>query len=453
MLYLKALVPKVRLYVVHASCMHDVAQVRKHLRYVALGSMARLGRCAPYSLDASRAISSNSAAGDAFRVRVLPNPAAAPPHEAYEAQHVISERAHARAHARVRAWPEFAPTVTVSLPEVALACGVASVHAKLEGSRCGLGSFKALGGGLAVDVLADQHGGWDAGLTVTTASAGNHGLAVAWGAQRRNVRCVIFVHENVGDAVCARMDGFGAEVRRVPGDYNDSVEACKTTAAAEGSAWHMLQDVSWDGYTEVPTTIWQGYSTVASEMVEDLGGEELPTHVLVNAGVGGFAASVCGWFWDTHGAARPRFVCVEPDEAACLMESGKHGCASEAVGGGDTIQTGLNCAAAAPLAWEVLERGVNDFVSIGDECVGPCLRLLAETHVGEHSGIIGGASGVAGLGVLLAAAEDPALAKQLQLDAHSRVALVVCEGAVEPELFEKLVGTSAETLRRGGALE
>jgi threonine dehydratase len=81
------------------------------------------------------------------------------------------------------------------------------------------------------------------------------------------------------------------------------------------------------------------------------------------------------------------------------------------------------------------------------------LRWLAETHVGEHSGIIGGASGVAGLGVLLAAAEDPALAKQLQLDAHSRVALVVCEGAVEPELFEKLVGTSAETLRRGGALE
>lgn len=355
---------------------------------------------------------------------------------------------HATANARVTSWPEFSRTATAPLPAVASRLGVASVHAKLEGSRCGLGSFKALGGGLAVDVLADRHADPAAGaaLTVTTASAGNHGLAVAWGAQRRGIRCVVFVHENVGGAVCARMEGFGAEVRRVAGDYDDSVEACKRAAREEGAAWHVLQDVSWEGYTEAPKTIWQGYSTVASELVEDMGGQ-LPTHVFVNAGVGGFAASVCGWFWDTHGADRPRIICVEPDQAACLMESGKRGRASAVVGGGDTIQTGLNCAAAAPLAWEVLERGVNDFVSIGDECVGPCLRLLAD------SGIIGGASGVAGLGVLLAAAEDEALAQQLQLDAHSRVALVVCEGAVEPELFEELVGTSVEALRRGGALE
>ena len=399
----------------------------------------------------------STAAGDAFRVRVMRNPTAAPPAEEYGERRrgVISAAAHARARARITRWPEFNKTPTVPLPAIAEALGVASVHAKLEGSRCGLGSFKALGGGLAVDVLADQHSDKNDGeeLTVTTASAGNHGLAVAWGARRRGIRCVIFVHEHVGDAICARMEGFGAEVRRVAGDYDDSVEACKRTAQEEGASWHVLQDVSWEGYTEAPKTIWQGYSTVASEMVEDLSGR-LPTHVFVNAGVGGFAASVCGWFWDTHGADRPRFVCVEPDEAACLMESGKRGKASAVEGRGHTIQTGLNCAAAAPLAWEVLERGVDDFVSIGDECVGPCLRLLSETKVGDdHNGIIGGASGVAGLGVLLAAAEDASLAGRLELDKHSRVALVVCEGAVEPELFERLVGTSVETLRKGGALE
>ena len=370
---------------------------------------------------------------------------------------MINHQNHLLAKAKISTWPEFAPTPFVRIGHtLTQSIGVASIHAKLEGSRCGLSSFKALGGGYAVDVLADQSHTSNAstasnGTTVTTASAGNHGIAVAWGARRRGLRCIVYVHAGVGPTARAKMQSYGSEVVVCEGDYSASVEQCKKDAKQNG--WHILQDVSWEQYEQIPKRIWQGYSIVASEIISQLqlDNQPIPTHVLINGGVGGFACSMCGHLWEQYGAHRPRFICVEPLSAACLSLSATTGVASTVVSDGTkatpTLQTGLDCSSAAPLAWEVLREGCNDFVAISDDVVGPCMRILAE------QGIIAGASAVAGLGVLLVAGNDPVLKEKLGLTAQSRVVFVVCEGAVEEELYFKLVGTSAQELREQGAVE
>ncbi len=91
----------------------------------------------------------------------------------------------------------------------------------------------------------------DQAITVTCATDGNHGRAVAWGAQRFHCRCVIFVHET-------RQPGPGGRDRalrrrgasRVRGTYDDAVREAARQAEANG--WFVVSDTSWPGYTEVP---------------------------------------------------------------------------------------------------------------------------------------------------------------------------------------------------------
>ncbi|MBX6745446.1 MAG: pyridoxal-phosphate dependent enzyme, partial [Acetobacteraceae bacterium] len=63
---------------------------------------------------------------------------------------VLPDSGYRRAREEITAWPGYAPTPLVPLPDVAQAARVAAVHFKDEGGRFGLGSFKALGGAYAV---------------------------------------------------------------------------------------------------------------------------------------------------------------------------------------------------------------------------------------------------------------------------------------------------------------
>ncbi len=127
------------------------------------------------------------------------------------------------------------------------------------------------------------------GITVTCATDGNHGRAVAWGAQRFHCRCVIFVHGSVSQGRVDAIARYGAEVRRVPGTYDDAVREAARQAAANG--WFIVSDTSWSGYSEVPQQIMQGYRPMADEAADQWKGER-STHVFVQAGVGGVAAAV-----------------------------------------------------------------------------------------------------------------------------------------------------------------
>ena len=384
--------------------------------------------------------------------RFLPNPRHGVPGVV-----VLPEGAGRRARAAITAWPGYAPTPLLPLEDAAAALELGAVHYKDEAPRFGLGSFKALGGAHAVsrviaqelaragianaaspaDLESGRYAEAAGGITVTCATDGNHGRSVAWGARRFGARCVIFVHPGVTAERREAIAAFGAEIREVPGNYDDSVRASE--AAAREGGWHLVSDTSWPGYTEVPREVMQGYRLMAEEALGAL--EAPPTHVFIQAGVGGVAAAVSVAVRARHGRG-PRLVVVEPDRAACLLASAEAGAATAVEGDLDTIMAGLACGEPSLLAWQELERAAFAFLAIPDAAVAGAMRFLARRTPSAE----GGESGVAGLAALVLAARDPAARAALGLDRDSRVLLFGTEGATDRGVYERLVtGAAVDT--------
>ncbi|HEY4252140.1 MAG TPA: diaminopropionate ammonia-lyase [Roseomonas sp.] len=355
-----------------------------------------------------------------------------------------------RARQEITGWPGYAPTPLLDLADIATAARVASVHWKDEGPRFGLGSFKALGGAYAVqqllvselakrgveanaDAAALIEGKYkDAtrAITVTCATDGNHGRSVAWGAERFGARCVIFVHPGVTAARRAAIARYGAEVREVPGNYDDSVRAAQKEAEKQG--WFVVSDTSYPGYTEVPRDVMQGYRLMADEAADQI--PKPPTHVFIQGGVGGVAAAVAAQMRARFGEG-VKIILVEPEDAACLMASAEAGTPTVVTGALETIMAGLACGEPSLLAWQELERSAYAFMAIPDAVVAPCMRLLAA----REPRIVAGESGVAGLAGLLLAGPEPFARAVLALDADSRVLLFGTEGATDPALYASIV--------------
>ena len=378
--------------------------------------------------------------------RCLPNPRRGLP-----GLTVLPAAGFRRARAEVTSWPGYAPTPLRDMPALAARAGVASVQVKDESGRFGLGSFKALGGAYAVlgvvqaelarrgaaraataaELMAGARAADTSGITVTCATDGNHGRSVAWGAQRFGVACVIFVHPGVSQNRRSAIARYGAEVREVPGTYDDSILAA--SAAAADGGWRIVSDTSWPGYTEVPRDIMQGYRLMAEEALQQWQGPP-PSHAFVQGGVGGMAAAVSVQVRTLTPA--PALVVVEPDRAACLLASAEAG-APTAAGDLDTIMAGLACGEPSLIAWQELDRAAVAFLSIPDSAAVEAMRALAA------EGLVSGESGAAGLAGLLLAAAEPDARAALGLNADSRVLLFSTEGATDPDLYARLVQEAA----------
>lgn len=363
---------------------------------------------------------------------------------------ILSQEAMAEAREEIRTWPGYAPTPLVELPGLAGAADIGHLYYKDEAKRFGLNSFKALGGAYAVlrllkkhlpegvssaDLLAGQHREEAARITVCCATDGNHGRSVAWGAQQFGARCVIYLHPTVSQGREDAISRYGAEIRRVPGNYDDSVRQAAKDAEANG--WFVVSDTSYPGYMTVPRDVMQGYTVMIDEAVQQL--PEPPTHCFVQGGVGGLAAATLAQLWEAYGPARPRVIVVEPDKAACLFESARVGSPTGVHGELDTLMAGLACGEVSLLAWEVLEDGIDDFMTVSDEAAVEAMKLLAK-GIGGDAPLVAGESAVAGLAALLIARQNPALSEALGLDADSRVLLIGSEGATDEEVYQQLVG-------------
>lgn len=352
------------------------------------------------------------------------------------------------------------PTPLVFLPALASRLGIAGIHVKDEGHRLGLGSFKALGGSYAVIRLvlaeASKHLGRDVGIselhgeevraiastmTVACATDGNHGRSVAMGARLVGARCSIFVHSGVSEGRIAAIARYGADMIRVEGNYDDSVREAQRVAAREG--WITVSDTSWPGYERIPAFVMQGYTALLTEALRQM--PERPTHVFVQAGVGGIAATTAGHFSVLFGDDRPFFTVVDPSKAACLFESAKVGHPVAVPHGEATVMAMLECYEPSLIAWRILARAADAFMTVDDQEAIDAMRLLAYP---EHSdpAIVAGESGGVGLAALLNVAADPALREAIGLDESSRVFLINTEGATDPELYESLVGKMPEAV-------
>lgn len=354
-----------------------------------------------------------------------------------------------------------AATPLVALPNLADKNGVASIHVKDESHRLGLGSFKALGGSYAVirlvldqameklgrqvdvaELATPEVAGVAATMTFACATDGNHGRSVAQGAQLVGARAVVFVHAGVSDERVAAIARFGAEMVRVDGTYDESVK--EAARVAEEHGWTIVSDTSWPGYERIPGLVMQGYTAIVREALRAL--PEPPTHVFVQAGVGGIAAAIAGHLALVLGDDRPIFIVVDPERAACIFESAKAGHPVSVPHGEPTVMAMLECYEPSLVAWRILSRAADAFMTLEEEDAIAVMRLLARPFSGDPA-IVAGESGGVGLAGLMKAASDPDIRTALGLGPQSRVLTINTEGATDPEKYAEIVGmTAAEVI-------
>ena len=381
-----------------------------------------------------------------MRVNVVVNPAVSAEAAEASVREKLPQSGYLQAQESISRWDNYKVTPLVPLPDVAERLGVASVEVKDESGRMGLGSFKALGGAYAVrrafeDWRREHPDDDPASFTVTCVTDGNHGLSVAWGANQLGCRCVIYVPDVVTELRENAIRAHGADVVRRSGNYDEVTVL--NIADAEAAGWHIVTDTAPDmAAAESATVVMQGYRVLAEELLTQMQGS-LPTHVFLQAGCGGMAASIVGHFVSRlRPEERPDFVIVEPENAACLLESAKAGKPVRVEGELDTIMAGLSVGEISLPAWDILQAAVRYFVTVSDDAVPVAMRLLARPAGRERPVVVSGETGAAGLAALIAAA-DNAATDELGLTADSRVLLLSTEGDTDPELYKKLVGEEA----------
>lgn len=318
-------------------------------------------------------------------------------------------------------WPGYAPTPLRSLPELAARFAIASLGYKDESGRFGLGSFKALGGAYAAARALARASITDPGrATLACATDGNHGRSVAYAAQRLGCHCVVFMHEHAPRAKAAAIRALGAQVITTPGTYDDSVSLVGQLARLNG--WIAVMDTSADEFDETVIDVMNGYATTALEICDRFPADP-PTHVFVQAGVGGLAAAVAATFAQVFGRGRPTLVVVEPEAAACVLACAQNGAPVTVGGDLNTAMQMLSCGRASNLAWKILERRADAFLAIEDRLAEAAREELVRQRIDV------GISGAAALAGLMAAIDAPQLRQALAIDGRSRVLVFGTEGA------------------------
>jgi diaminopropionate ammonia-lyase len=352
-----------------------------------------------------------------------------------------------------RRLPGYQPTPLIDAPELARMLRIGRVLVKNESSRLGLPAFKILGASWAVYRALEARLGhrvesWESmdelaerlapvrPLTLATATDGNHGRAVAHMAALLGLEARIYVPAGTAQARIDGIAGEGARVEIVAGTYDDAV-ACAARDA--GARCLIISDTSWPGYEEIPRWVMEGYSTIMTEIEDELArrGEKEPDVVAVQFGIGALAHAVVRHYCRKEDEAGPKILSVEPLRAACMLASMEAGEIVAIPGPHDSIMAGLNCGCPSIVAWPTVSRGIDAFIAIPDERAREAMRALA--RIGIVAGETG-AAGLAGLIELLTGAENSQHREALGINERSRALLLVTEGATDPAAYRQIVG-------------
>ncbi len=260
---------------------------------------------------------------------------------------LLSKKDIDEAYLSISNWKGYFPTPLVELNKLSKELNLNKIFYKDESKRFDLKSFKALGGAYAVEKVTK--GNKD--IVVATATAGNHGRSVAWGAKRLGLKCKIFISEFVSDARGKAMSNLGADVIKVKGNYEKSLIECIRQSTKNN--WQIVQDVAWKNYMIVPKYTMAGYSVMMKEILDQIKQDQI-SHIILQAGVGGMAGAMVA------GIARylnnvPEIIVVEPDSAACVMESIKSGKIEKIDIKRESLMGGMSCGEVSLVPWQILK--------------------------------------------------------------------------------------------------
>ncbi|MGW3078106.1 MULTISPECIES: diaminopropionate ammonia-lyase [unclassified Kitasatospora] len=324
--------------------------------------------------------------------------------------------------------PDYAPTQLTEIPSLAHEFAVGRVFVKDESHRLGLPAFKALGASWAIHrVLAARaaSGVQPGAVTLVTATDGNHGRAVARTARLLGQDAHVFVAQGVHPQAVAAIVAEQAKVTEVPGTYDEAVRMAAEAAAGPDAV--LVQDTAWPGYEQIPGWIVEGYSTLCAEIDEQLAGQgiaEGPDLVSIPVGVGALAQAVITHYRSRPSGQAPALLSVEPEAAACVLESLTRG-EPVSVTTGDTTMAGLNCGTPSSIAWPYLHGGLDAAVAVADR---DSARAAADLAAGGVASGPCGAAALAGLRTALTGAGAEARRTALGLGPSSVVVLLSTEG-------------------------
>ena len=332
----------------------------------------------------------------------------------------------------ISGWKNYNPTPLILLNKLSNDLNLKNIFYKDESKRFDLKSFKALGGAYAVEKISN--GKKD--IVISTATAGNHGRSVAWGSKRLGLKCKIFISENVSDARGKAMEKLGAEVIKVKGNYENSLNEC--IKQSNKNNWQIVQDVAWENYMQVPKYTMAGYAVMMKEIVDQIDNNKI-THVFLQAGVGGMAGGMIA------GIARylqniPTVIIVEPDSAACVMASIKAERIKKINIEKESLMGGMSCGEVSLVPWEILKNSIKYCVSLPDDNIGHAMKFLGNGNFSENK-IIAGENAVPGVISLVASCKNDKIKKDLSLDNNSNVLLIGCEGDTDEDMYNKLINS------------
>ena len=333
-------------------------------------------------------------------------------------------------------WENYKSTPLLNLNKLSKKLHLKNIFYKDESQRFHLKSFKALGGAYAVEKITKGN----KLITVSTATAGNHGRSVSWGAQRLGLKCKIFISDYVSESRAEVMRNLGADVIRVKGNYEASLKEC--IRESKKNNWEIIQDVAWENYEEVPKLTMAGYSVMIKEISNQT--NQYITHVFLQAGVGGMASGTIA------GIAKyfkriPKIIIVEPETADCVLKSIEAGVIKKIDIKKESIMGGMSCGEVSIVPWRILKNTVNNCISISDENIAKTVAMLKKKHLSEIS-IVGGECATPGVISLIASCEEEYIKKELELDKHSNVLLIGCEGDADQDLYKKLLNEGIKRL-------
>jgi diaminopropionate ammonia-lyase len=334
------------------------------------------------------------------------------------------------AYSSISSWKGYSPTPLIELNKLSKELNLNKIFYKDESKRFNLKSFKALGGAYAVEKVTKGN----KEITVSTATAGNHGRSVAWGAGRLGLKCKIFISEFVSDARGQAMADLGADVIKVEGNYEKSLIECIKQSTE--NSWQIVQDVAWKDYIQVPKYTMAGYTVMMKEIVDQIKNDKI-THIILQAGVGGMAGAMVA------GVARyleniPEIIVVEPDSAACVMESLKTGKIEKIDIKRESLMGGMSCGEVSLVPWEILKTSVKFCISLPDDDIAKTMKFLGNSSFSKEK-IIAGENSAPGVISIIASCVDNQIKEKLKLNSKSNILIIGCEGDTDKEMYKKLV--------------
>lgn len=355
--------------------------------------------------------------------------------------------------------PGYQSTPLYSLLGLSDFLGVKKIYVKDESKRFGLNAFKGLGvsyamasyfaGKLSLDLnstrfhtLAEQVRSMPI-TTFATATDGNHGKGVAWAANLFGQQAKVYMPKGASQSRLQAIRKFGADAYITDQNYDDTVQMVANLATDHH--WVLIQDTAWKSYEMIPRFIMQGYTTIISEISEQLEDPSLSevTHVFLQAGVGSFAASMAAAIYNMTSPACPKIIVIEPNQADCLYRSALEpsGNPKRVYGDLSTMMAGLACGDPNPIAWDLLKGLTSYFFSCEDTISATGMRVLGNP-IAQDPKIISGESGAVSIGLLYELMNSQGALearKEIGLDRSSVVLVINTEGDTDPINYRDVV--------------